>query len=103
MWVSSSGLRHNVGVHTGAEFPMRAQTFRVSREGRLMPASPEPSSEVAYPRHIITDGRPTEERSLSSRFFEHNAAHLIGRRTGTGVWPDDPQDVEAVRLFERGQ
>jgi len=68
-----------------------------------MPIKPEPISDVAYPRHIVTDGQPTEERSLTSRFFERNSAHLIGRRTGSGVWPDDPEDAEAVRLFEAGQ
>ncbi|MBC8137891.1 MAG: hypothetical protein H8F28_18585 [Fibrella sp.] len=88
-------------------------SFRVTREGKLMPISPETLTEiplvpvdlpaVAYPRHIVTDDRPTGEQTLSARFFERNPAHLIGRRTGNGVWPDDSDNKEAVRLFEAGQ
>jgi tetratricopeptide (TPR) repeat protein len=58
---------------------------------------------VAYPRYIVRDGRPTEEKPLTSAFFERNPSHLIGRRTGTDVWPDAPEDAEAVALFEAGQ
>lgn len=58
---------------------------------------------VAYPRYIVRDDRATGEKPLSATFFETNPSHLIGRRTGTGVWPDDPQDAEAVALFEAGQ
>ncbi|MBC7806810.1 MAG: hypothetical protein H7145_11730, partial [Akkermansiaceae bacterium] len=87
-------------------------SFRVTREGKLMPILPETLTElpipvdlpaVAYPRHIVTDDRPTGEQTLSARFFERNPAHLIGRRTGNGVWPDDSDNAEAVRLFEAGQ
>jgi tetratricopeptide (TPR) repeat protein len=62
-----------------------------------------PAAPVAYPRYIVRDGLPTGEKPLSSAFFENNPSHLIGRRTGTGVWPDDPEDAEAVALFEAGQ
>ncbi len=85
-----------------------ALSFRVTREGKLMPIPPEqivPSDlpAGAYPRHIVTDDLPTGEQTLSARFFERNPAHLIGRRTGSGVWPDDSPDAQAVRSFEAGQ
>ncbi|MBC8143399.1 MAG: hypothetical protein H7Y38_18380 [Armatimonadetes bacterium] len=61
------------------------------------------SAPVAYPRHTVTDDKPTAEHSLSARFFESNPAHLIARRTGTGVWPADSLDANAVKSFEAGQ
>ncbi len=76
-------------------------TFRVA-EGKLMPIVIETPS-VAYPRHTVTDGEPTGEQTLSARFFESNPAHLIGRRTGTGLWPPDSLDAEAMKSFEAGQ
>ena len=110
MWESYGIITPNVAVNwhpevvNNASVAVGAQTFRVNREGRLMPIpEPEPLPTVAYPRHIVTDGQPTSEATLSSRFFEKNAAHLIGRRTGNGVWPDDPENAEAKRLFEAGQ
>lgn len=79
-----------------------AHAFRVSAEGKLMPIFPE-TSPVAYPRHTVTDDKPTGEQALSARFFERNPAHLIGRRTGTGLWPPDSLDAAAVKSFEAGQ
>lgn len=102
----------NATVPVQANKPNAVVSFRVTREGKLMPILPETLNElpappelpaVAYPRHIVTDDRPTGEQTLSARFFERNPAHLIGRRTGNGVWPDDSDDAEAVRLFEAGQ
>jgi tetratricopeptide (TPR) repeat protein len=59
--------------------------------------------DAAYPRYIVADDEPTPEPTLSAAFHDRNLSHLIGRRTGEGVWPDDPEDKEAVRLFEQGQ
>jgi hypothetical protein len=59
--------------------------------------------DAAYPRYIVADDEPTPEPTLSAAFHERNLSHLIGRRTGEGIWPDDPEDKEAVRLFEQGQ
>jgi tetratricopeptide (TPR) repeat protein len=59
--------------------------------------------DAAYPRYIVEDDQPTAEPTLSAAFHDRNLSHLIGRRTGQGVWPDDPEDKEAVRLFEQGQ
>ena len=78
-----------------------ALAFRVSPEGKLMPLPAPPV--VAYPRHTVTDDLPTTEKTLSARFFESNPAHLIGRRTGSGVWPDDSPDADAKKAFEAGQ
>jgi len=59
---------------------------------------------AAYPKLIVQDNRATVgEAALSSAFHERNLSHLIGRRTGDGVWPDDPSDAEAVKQFEAGQ
>jgi tetratricopeptide (TPR) repeat protein len=114
MWEWYSKTNATVPVQ-GKESPA-VLSFRVTREGKLMPILPEtltelpvptaaelPAAAVAYPRHIVTDDRPTGEQTLSARFFERNPAHLIGRRTGNGVWPDDSENAEAVRLFETGQ
>ncbi len=110
MWEWYSKTNAAVPVQ-GKESPA-VMSFRVTREGKLMPILPETLNElpipadlpaVAYPRHIVTDDRPTGEQTLSARFFERNPAHLIGRRTGNGVWPDDSDDAEALRLFETGQ
>lgn len=59
--------------------------------------------DAAYPRYIVDDDQATPEPTLSAAFHEKNLSHLIGRRGGQGVWPDDPEDKEAVRLFEQGQ
>jgi tetratricopeptide (TPR) repeat protein len=59
--------------------------------------------DAAYPRYIVADDEPTPEPALSAAFHDRNLSHLIGRRTTQGVWPDDPEDKEAVRLFEQGQ
>ncbi|MBC8104364.1 MAG: hypothetical protein H7Z41_17450 [Cytophagales bacterium] len=59
--------------------------------------------DAAYPHYIVADDQATAEPMLSAAFHERNLSHLIGRRTGQGVWPDDPEDKEAVRLFELGQ
>jgi tetratricopeptide (TPR) repeat protein len=58
---------------------------------------------VAYPRFIVENDKPTTEPTLSPTFFERNLSHLIGRRTGEGVWPDDSDNPEAVALFQQGQ
>jgi len=58
---------------------------------------------VAYPHYIVRDDRATGEKSLSATFFETNPSHLIGRRTGNDVWPDDSQDPDAVALYEAAQ
>ncbi len=59
---------------------------------------------AAYPKLIVQDGKATMgEAALSSAFHERNLSHLIGRRTGGGVWPDDPEDRDAVAQFEAGQ
>ena len=59
--------------------------------------------DAAYPRYIVDDDQATPEPTLSAAFHERSLSHLIGRRGGQGVWPDDPEDAEAVRLFEQGQ
>lgn len=107
-WYSKS----NAMVPVQGKEPGAVLSFRVTREGKLMPILPDALTDlpttadlpaVAYPRHIVTDDHQTGEQTLSARFFERNPAHLIGRRTGNGVWPDDSQDAEAVRFFEAGQ
>lgn len=67
------------------------------------PAAPAAGDDAAYPRFIVEDDRPTAEPTLSAAFHERNLSHLIGRRSGDGVWPDDSTDPEAVRLFVAGQ
>ncbi|MES2463127.1 MAG: hypothetical protein V4671_21290 [Armatimonadota bacterium] len=59
--------------------------------------------DAAYPRYIVANDEPTPEPTLSASFHERNLSHLIGRRTGEGLWPDDPEDKETIRLFEQGQ
>lgn len=59
--------------------------------------------DAAYPRYIVDDDAPTPEPTLSAAFHERNLSHLIGRRSGEGVWPDDPDDKETIRRFEQGQ
>lgn len=59
--------------------------------------------DAAYPRYIVADDQPTPEPTLSAAFHDRNLSHLIGRRTGEGIWPDDPEDKEALRRFEQGQ
>lgn len=69
-----------------------------------MPRRPRPSRQpAAYPKVITENDRPAEEPALSPAFHQRNLSHLIGRRTGGGIWPDDPEDAEAVASFEAGQ
>ena len=105
MWHTNEA-RTNVRVR--ADVASNLAVFRVHPNGKLMPNVPNVPSvpgmpAVAYPRHIVTDDLITGESALSARFFERNAAHLIGRSTGAGVWPGDSDDPAAVRSFEAGQ
>ena len=73
MWEWYGQNRGAAAVPVRGEGSPVALTFRVAPTGSLMPTSPtEPA--VAYPRHFLTDDRPTGEGTLSARFFERNPA-----------------------------
>lgn len=80
-----------------------------SRHGSDLPSQETPvppvyrGDEAAYPRYIVADDEPTPEAPLSEAFHDRNLSHLIGRKTGEGIWPDDPQDTEALEFFRQGQ
>jgi hypothetical protein len=83
--------------------------IQVKQTGRETAAPPEPPStasivgDAAFPRFIVEDDRSTSEPSLSAAFHDTNLSHLIGRRSGDGIWPDDSADAAAVRHFLAGQ
>lgn len=58
---------------------------------------------AAYPQVIVREDTPSGEPALSPAFHEQHLAHLIGKRQGSHIWPDDPDDALAVACFKQGQ